>query len=676
MRRALRYIFAGVRRAAARGTSTTFKVVALAACALLLSIAFAPSARAATFIVTNTNDTGTGSLRRQVERANTAAGADIISFNIPPNMLTNGVAVITLTSGSLVFTDDDTYVNGATQTAARGDTNPGQLGLGGTVGVDSLILPRVNRPEVQVVDGAGVAVGFDISANNIRIRALSIYGFGTTANNNNSGNIRVNNFTGTFIDENILGASATSFTDPGAARSIGDNIRIVNGDLGIIQNNLIGYSSGKGIGIEDDADDWTVTGNELRGNAIGNSNLDGIDVENGSDSATIRGNLTTENEGVGFDTYQSTGSNVIENNTVTRNGRGPDAALIETPGVRLFGTGNVVQRNIINANYGAGVLVQYQSINNRISQNSIFANGTITNASGAAATGQIGIDLMSATDVVRTGTSPYVTLNDSGDGDGNANGMLNYPVITTAIISGGNLTLTGFARPTSAIELFIAAPDPRGFGEGQTYLVTLTEGTAADTDTGTGTYNGLVNGINVGTDTTNRFRFIIPAPAGVATGTTLTATATVGTNTSEFSGNIVVSLPPTLALAKCRQMGASCLNTVTAASPDTDVVYVINFSNTVGAPATNFVITDQIPTNTDFKIGTSTVTLGTTGLTVATTYSNDGGTTWTYTPVTGGGGAPAGYDRAVTHIRWSFGGSLTSVSPNNAGSVAFTVRVR
>ena len=51
--------------------------------------------------------------------------------------------------------------------------------------------------------------------------------------------------------------------------------------------------------------------------------------------------------------------------------------------------------------------------------------------------------------------------------------------------------------------------------------------------------------------------------------------------------------------------------------------------------------------NVDFKVGSMTSSPGTSGLVATFSYSNDGGTTWTYTPVSGAGGAPAGYDRVV-----------------------------
>jgi len=110
--------------------------------------------------------------------------------------------------------------------------------------------------------------------------------------------------------------------------------------------------------------------------------------------------------------------------------------------------------------------------------------------------------------------------------------------------------------------------------------------------------------------------------------------------------------------------------------PGADLNYTISFSNTGTGAASNLIITDPIPPNTDFKVGSVVNSLGTTGLTVMVAYSNNGGSTWIYTPASGGGGAPSGYDRNVTNIRWSFTGNLSQTSPNNAGSVGFTSRIR
>jgi uncharacterized repeat protein (TIGR01451 family) len=140
------------------------------------------------------------------------------------------------------------------------------------------------------------------------------------------------------------------------------------------------------------------------------------------------------------------------------------------------------------------------------------------------------------------------------------------------------------------------------------------------------------------------------------------------------TATVTLYTPPNVVLAKSCPAPANCA--AQAQPPGTDLTYRIDFTNTGGSAAQGLVITDQIPANTDFKIGTAAAALGTTGLTVSITYSNDGGTTYAHTPTTGGGGAPAGYDRTVTHVRWAFAGGLAQTAPANSGSVSFVARIR
>ena len=115
--------------------------------------------------------------------------------------------------------------------------------------------------------------------------------------------------------------------------------------------------------------------------------------------------------------------------------------------------------------------------------------------------------------------------------------------------------------------------------------------------------------------------------------------------------------------------------------PGTDLVYTATFTNSGGQPAQSFIVVEAIPTHTDFKLGSPSTVLGTTGMTVTVEYSNDIAVTWTYTPVSGGGSpvvgyALPGYDRMVTHVRWRFTGNLPQTAPNNAGSVTVTTRIQ
>src|SRR4030095_16245686 len=132
-------------------------------------------------------------------------------------------------------------------------------------------------------------------------------------------------------------------------------------------------------------------------------------------------------------------------------------------GYNYTGNNVVFSRNRVLNNGGAG-LVLLNASGTAISQNSFSSNG------GASAVSGLAIDLDPNTrDPNSLGTPNGVTLNDANDADTGPNGLLNFPVITSAMIANGQLALAGYARPGSAIELYGAQPDPTGFGEGQTY---------------------------------------------------------------------------------------------------------------------------------------------------------------------------------------------------------------
>ncbi|MEF3245299.1 MAG: DUF11 domain-containing protein [Caldisericaceae bacterium] len=76
------------------------------------------------------------------------------------------------------------------------------------------------------------------------------------------------------------------------------------------------------------------------------------------------------------------------------------------------------------------------------------------------------------------------------------------------------------------------------------------------------------------------------------------------------------------------------------------LTYSIKYGNTGNLTATNTVITDHIPSNTRFVVGSATQPAG-----VTVEYSNDNGATWSYTPTAGGDGT----DPNVTDIRWNIG---------------------
>ena len=103
---------------------------------------------------------------------------------------------------------------------------------------------------------------------------------------------------------------------------------------------------------------------------------------------------------------------------------------------------------------------------------------------------------------------------------------MDYPVITSASVSGGILTVAGYVgsaanQSTFAnahVEFFKSAADSSGYGEGQTYLGYLT------------------------TDASGNFNDSLPG-FGLVSGDQLTATATDSSNnTSEFGPNFQIPI--------------------------------------------------------------------------------------------------------------------------------------
>ncbi len=523
--------------------------------------------------IVNPNDSGQGSLRQFILNSNAldntglaivgqAAGRDVTVFMISDglphaglraglaNLLSGaGVAVIPIATALPALTAAGTSVDGATQTANVGNTNAIVLGTGGTVGVDGLALGTVAGPEVEIASGGTLACGLLIQAADAVVRRLAILGFGTAAG---QGGVCVDAFPGALIESNVLGSGATSFADPGSAQRNQAGVYSGGGTGGIVRNNLVGFGRVSGVYLGAGTSGFTITGNEIRDSGMDTVDGDGITI-NASPTSTSTGNLIagSSSQGIVVTVAGATG-NVFENNTVTGNGVGIPSGLTQSAGIvlRAGATATVLDRNVIQANYGAGVQVNDGSTGTRMTRNSFALNGTIAARNGGAPTGQIGIDLNSPTDDINLGTAPFYTLNEAADADAGGNDLLNFPILLSASVSGGSLTLRGFASPGSVIEVFVPSPDPTGFGEGTSYGLTLTEGGTgsggddayADTDPGSGTYGPApLNGIAQGTDTTNRFAFTFPAPGGVGVGTLLTATATLGGRTSEFGGSVAVT---------------------------------------------------------------------------------------------------------------------------------------
>lgn len=109
-------------------------------------------------------------------------------------------------------------------------------------------------------------------------------------------------------------------------------------------------------------------------------------------------------------------------------------------------------------------------------------------------------------------------------------------------------------------------------------------------------------------------------------------------------------------------------------APGTELTYTLQIANAGEFAARGVTVTDSVPPQVIFKLGSVGQTLPA-GITAAAAYSSDGGATWTYTPVSAGCGAPAGYDACVRRVRWTLTGDLPTGAAS-AASFVFLARIR
>ncbi|WP_405207916.1 beta strand repeat-containing protein [Aquimarina sp. LLG6339-5] len=497
--------------------------------------------------IVNTNSSGQGSLGQFIINSNNldetglnieansifdpAAGEDTSIFMIPPtgdalgraadpNFIT-GFFDINLPNADPLddITDNSTHIDGRTQTAYSGDTNTGTVGSGGTnVGLSATTLPNYNLPEIQVRSDFGDVI--QLQASNLVIRNLAVYGGNRRA-------IRQDSGTGNTITANLLGVNALGVTGTVGVGSYVDDGFEINGGQVTLDSNYIASNTDFGISVNGGTS-TLIQNNHITNNGFRNCEYN-IRISNGS-GVVIQNNLIDNSAATGI--FDNQGNVTITENTITTSGSNSGAGCTELSGINLAQNNSSITNNIINDNGGAGIILTGGTTSgNLISQNSIFANGTVVDA--------LGIDI----------ANDGVTINDTGDVDTGPNGRLNFPVFESVTISGTTLKIIGWSRPGAIIEVFLtdinqgtaAAGDNQlgltlDYGEGQTYLGSGLEGSGSDIDNTISSYTNA----DGNTDNTNRFNISITLGNTIPLGSLITGTATVSNTTSEFGNRSIV----------------------------------------------------------------------------------------------------------------------------------------
>ena len=326
----------------------------------------------------------------------------------------------------------------------------------------------------------------------------------------------LNSSTETMVQGNYIGLDAT-----GTAR-LGGQIGI---EILFAQNSIIGGdapSLGNAIGSPSGIELTGASANVIRGNYIGTDATGNALPQNSARRDTgiflrdSRDNLiggTTEGAGnvisghdIGIGTTGGSAGNDIEGNLIGVGADGVTPLGNTFAGVLMASSGNSIgglspaAGNTI-AHNGFGVVLDFGG-ETPILSNEIFANAFL------------GIDL----------GDDGVTANDLGDGDSGANGLQNFPDLTSAetddietVVQG---TLNSLPDQTFTLQfLSNAACDESGFGEGENLLRTS----------------------QVTTSVVGDAQFSVTIPSGVPEGHFITATATdPDGNTSEFSQCLAV----------------------------------------------------------------------------------------------------------------------------------------
>lgn len=433
---------------------------------------------------------GVVSMREAVLAANNTPGPQTIGFQIPATdfTFTGEVARLRIDSSPWVLSDDGTVIDGNTQTAFLGDTNPDGKeiefmnahpaylgstffdvtasscefrGLGSMInrgyGIalrgsgNSVVDCEIGGPlyaavrllgDDNVVGGAGAGAGNRLSSGNEGVR---IEGTAT-------GNLVIGNFLSGSVHGVLIREQATDNTIGGLLPGEGNRIAEAG------HSGEHGFPIGSQIEIESD-------GNRILGNFVGTDatgteaafNVGSIGIEIASAGNLVVGNVVGGISGPGIGLRDGAEDNVLRGNSVgvdatgtipIPNGFGVGfytfATTLPSPAGNVLGGTGPGEANHIAHNASGGIYVNFDARRNRLSGNALHDNGPY------------GIDL----------GSDGPTANDLGDLDAGPNDLMNYPVVDTAAASASGTWIHGkldaIDPATCTVELFHNPTPPFG----------------------------------------------------------------------------------------------------------------------------------------------------------------------------------------------------------------------
>lgn len=402
-----------------------------------------------------------GSLRKAIQNANSGTCGGAITFNIPmsdPGFTTDPATgakyfVIQPLSAPDAITASNLDINGSTQTAFTGDTNP----FGPEVWISGASMTAIGN-------GLSISAGSN-NVSGVKIRHLAISGFDVGGAGQSNG-IQIlggfASFVASFIDifSNYIGTDPTGTkAEPNTfgIRFAGAVSNVNIGSFSSTDGNIVsGNVAGIVIGIG--AAGIQIIGNRIGTDRTGNVVLPQTIGINDEGSSFIVANTVGGSADAGI---RIGGSPSISGNKI---GIGMDgiSPIPNTTGIDVLGGGNFdIASNTIARNTGVGIIIRPGVTQVGIDNNTIHSNGGL------------GIDL----------GGDGVTPNDAMDPDTGPNNLQNFPVITAVrfgpapplVDCAGQTTVEGSLNSLPAtgflIQLFKnTSADPSGFGEGEIFV--------------------------------------------------------------------------------------------------------------------------------------------------------------------------------------------------------------
>jgi hypothetical protein len=500
-------------------------------------------AASAAVVVTNTNDSGPGSLRQAILDTNASPGGDEIDFNIPGS----GVQTIAAVS-PLPSITDLLFINGYTQPGASANTAPPGSAL------NSVILIEISGSPLQVDSGGdlfttviqGISVpamhfsggssGAIASGNYIGVDASGTVVTGDGLSVDNATGVRVGPGNvisiltlgaagmGTLVHGNFIGMDSS-----GSARLPGPPHQtrlLIDGTSGAVIGGL--DPSARNI-ISGDAEiDATAEQTQFLGNYIGVDVGASHPLGECGEGIRLFGPMTTVVgnviggcvEGINVDDTDSSTAGVIQGNFIGTDGTatidlGNEISAIHVSADNLTiggvdsGQGNVIAFTKTRTTEGAIFLGNGNAI-------SVRGNRFLRNAG-------LGIDLLG-------GPPDSIGVNDPEDVDAGPNTLQNYPIVTSFVPGSSSTHIEGTLNSTPSssfdVDLYSDPPcsrRPRAPLQGEDYL----------------------GSVSVATDGFGNATFSVDVPGALGPDDLVVATATDAFgDTSEFSQRIVFTVVP------------------------------------------------------------------------------------------------------------------------------------